>query len=335
MDAEYRTLRLWLFSCCALVFLMISVGAVTRLTGSGLSIAEWKPLMGAIPPLSESEWARVFDLYKQSPEFQKKNFWMELGDFKAIFFWEWMHRFLGRLIGIAFGLPLLLFWARRKIPPGYKSKLLGVFVLGGLQGAMGWYMVKSGLVSRPEVSHYRLAAHLFLALMIYAAMLWMGLSLKEKRAGDQRLFVHGLIVLALLLLTICWGAFTAGLDAGLIYNGSFPKMGVGFAPPDFWALVPAWRNFVENPAAVQFIHRWLAVGSVAMIAGFWGHACLRKQTFPALHALALAGFIQAGLGIATLLSGVWLPLAVLHQAGAVLTLTLLLMCLRRLKSPAP
>jgi len=316
----------WLFGCCFLVFAMIIVGAITRLTESGLSIAEWKPLMGAIPPLNDQEWQRVFDLYKQSPEFTKKNSWMQIDDFKNIFFWEWLHRLLGRLIGLAYGLPLLWFWLRKQIPQGYGLKLFGVFILGGLQGAMGWYMVKSGLVDIPAVSHFRLAAHLMLALLIYACMLWLGVSLRTQQIKNistpKILKIHGLLALLILIATITWGAFTAGLDAGLIYNDSFPKMGGRWIPPE------AYISILSNPAGVQFLHRWLAIGTFIMIISLWAHAYKRSALSPALNFAAIMVFIQAGLGIFTLFSGVSLPIAVLHQAGAVILLSLLLLSLK-------
>ncbi len=313
---------LWLFACCALVFLMVTVGAITRLTESGLSIAEWKPLAGALPPLSHAEWERVFDLYKQTPEFQKKNAWMELADFQRIFFWEWLHRFLGRVIGIAYGLPLLWFWARKKIPQGYGLKLLVPFALGGAQGFMGWYMVQSGLVDRPAVSHFRLAAHLLLALVIYANMLWLALSLsKIKRAPSQALFLHGCAALVFLTAAVTWGAFTAGLDGGLIYNDSFPMMGAHWIPPE------AYESMISSPAGAQFAHRWLAVAALFMVLGLWLHGVLRKEAPPALHLLAAAILCQAGLGIATLFSGVNLHAAAMHQAGAVMALSLLVIAL--------
>ncbi|MGB4057826.1 MAG: COX15/CtaA family protein [Alphaproteobacteria bacterium] len=315
-----KPISLWLFTCCALVFLMVMVGAITRLTESGLSIAEWKPLMGVLPPLNEAEWMRVFDLYKQTPQFQKTNPWMELGDFKTIFFWEWFHRFLGRMIGLAYALPLLFFWIRKQIPQGWTFKLLFPLILGGAQGFMGWYMVKSGLVDIPAVSHYRLAAHLLLALLIYGVMLWLGLSLeqKNKTKPEKNLFLHAVLTLIFLITTITWGAFTAGLDGGLIYNDNFPKMGTTWIPPE------ANESILSTPAGAQFLHRWLAMATVIMIFGFWLHATIKRRASPALHALAIMSVIQMGLGIATLFSGVFLPLAVAHQAGALIILTLLL-----------
>lgn len=329
---NHKIIAHWLFLCAGLVFAMIIVGAITRLTESGLSMVEWRPLIGALPPLSESEWHRVFELYKQSPEFQKKTFWMDLGDFKLIFFWEWFHRFLGRIIGLAFALPLITFWIKGMIPQGYKLKLLGLFLLGGLQGVMGWYMVQSGLVNEPAVSHYRLAAHLALAFFIIALLVWMGLSLSgRKHKGHGILYSHGWVVLGSYILTVFWGAYTAGLDAGLIYNETFPKMGATFAPSELQHYQPLWVGLFESPAGVQFTHRWLAMLSVLMIAGFWAHAAVRKMRFPALDILAVLIFVQSGLGIATLFSRVMLPLAALHQMGAVLILIALIVCLHRLR----
>ncbi len=328
-----KALSNWLFFCCGLVFAMVTVGAITRLTDSGLSITEWKPLLGAIPPLNEQEWQRVFDLYRQSPEFEKKHFWMEMHDFKKIFFWEWLHRLLGRFIGIAYGVPLVYFWVRGQIPRGYKIKLLGVFILGGLQGALGWYMVKSGLVDQPNVSHYRLAMHLLLAFLIFACMLWLGLSLREKQRAPHSgiLFWHARLVFFSLLAAITWGAFTAGLDAGLVYNDTFPQMGKRWIPAEITQLQPWYRNYLINEVGVQFTHRWLAIFTLLMICGLWLHAHKRKMAFPALDILAAMIFVQAGLGIATLFTSVWLPLAVLHQAVGLTVFGLMIACLHRLR----
>lgn len=312
----------WLYLCCFMVFAMAVIGAVTRLTESGLSITEWKPVTGALPPLSEAEWQRVYDLYRQSPEFVHKHSWMTLADFRKIFFWEWLHRLWGRLIGIAFGLPLLWFWVRKKIPRGYGWKFAGLFLLGGAQGALGWYMVKSGLADRPEVSHFRLAAHLALALVIFAALWWTALDLKDGETRNRRreplsLVVHGGAALLLLSATIVWGAFTAGLDAGLIYN-SFPLMNGSFTPPEDFSGAAA---FFEQQAWVQFAHRWLAVSTGLALA-----ALAVRTRDAALGAMVL---VQIGLGISTLLSGVYLPLAALHQAGAIILLALALRAVHR------
>lgn len=331
-NAAARAVSLWLFLMAGLVFLMIIVGAITRLTESGLSIVEWRPLIDAVPPLTEEAWQSEFDLYKQTPEFQKKNFWMGVEDFKNIYFWEWFHRLLGRLIGLAYGLPFFFFLWRGMIPPGYRLKLFGLMLLGGFQGALGWYMVKSGLVDEPAVSHYRLAAHLGTAFLILSLLIWFGLRLRgAAQSPDETLYKTLWGVMGLLILTIFWGAYTAGLDAGLIYN-EFPLMGGRFLPPDMWQYSPAWINFFENHAGVQFTHRWLAVLSVLAILGFAAWAMRRGQTSFIFPALAIMALLQMSIGIATLLTVVWLPLAVLHQAGAAVLLSLMVWGLYRLQS---
>ena len=334
--AKINTVAYWLFFCCACVFCMIIVGAVTRLSGSGLSMVEWKPLMGALPPLHEKEWQRVFDLYKASPEYQKKNFWMDLSDFKTIFFWEWFHRVLGRLIGFIYAVPFVFFAARQWIPKGYAFPLFLIFLLGGAQGFMGWYMVKSGLVDIPAVSHYRLAAHLLLALLIYGAMFWTALDLRTKAQHalykpDPALYGYGWAALCVLVLTVFWGAYTAGLDAGLVYNETFPYMGKYWIPEEVWRRRPSWISFFENHAGVQFVHRWLAIFTLVLIAGFSFYARRRGRTEKRFALAGIAVCVQLGLGIATLFSGVALPLAVMHQAGAVIVLTLLLSCIHAVK----
>jgi cytochrome c oxidase assembly protein subunit 15 len=314
--------------------MMVIVGAITRLTESGLSMVEWRPLIGFMPPLNEAEWTRVFDLYKQTPEFQKVNFWMGIEDFKKIFFWEWFHRVLGRLIGLAYGLPLLWFWLRGTIPQGFKPRLIGFLILGGLQGCMGWYMVKSGLVDEPSVSHYRLAAHLGLAFLIFSLLLKTALDLMPQKqtspAPSPALKKHAWIALFFLILTIFWGAYTAGLDAGLIYNDTFPKMGETWLPYEMNLYQPYFVNFFENHAGVQFIHRWLAMLTTVVIVSFSVHAHIRKQAAWQTHALAGCVIVQLILGIATLMSQVDLTLAVLHQANALILLGLLVVNLQRL-----
>lgn len=321
-------IRNWLLFCCLMVFTMCVVGAITRLTESGLSITEWKPITGAIPPLSQEHWQREFDLYKASPEFASKHFWMNLEDFKNIYVWEWSHRLLGRLIGLVFALPLLWFALRRQIPAGYGRKFLVLLALGGAQGFMGWYMVKSGLVDRPSVSHFRLAAHLGLAVLIFSLMWWYALDLMKKPAGaavavSAGLKKHGWAMLALLALTMVWGAFTAGLDGGMIYN-TFPKMDAYWIPPELTFNAPAWWNALHAPAAVQFVHRVLA-----MVTGL-GILALGLRARDA--ALSVMVIIQVGLGIATILSQVIIPVAALHQAGALILLALLLRRLHRLQN---
>lgn len=316
-------IRNWLLFCCFMVLAMCVVGAITRLTESGLSITEWKPITGAIPPLSKEHWQQEFDLYKASPEFASKHFWMEIEDFKKIYVWEWSHRLLGRLIGIVFALPLLWFALRRQIPKGYGRKFIGLLALGGAQGFMGWYMVQSGLVDRPSVSHFRLAAHLGLAVVIFALMWWYALDFMKKAAAapaSPGLVKHGWAMLVLLALTMIWGAFTAGLDGGMIYN-TFPKMDAHWIPPELTFNAPAWYNALHAPAGAQFVHRVLAV-----LAGLGILALGLRARDRALTAMVL---IQVGLGIATILSQVAIPLAALHQAGALILLALLL---RRLHS---
>lgn len=304
----------WLMLCCFMVFAMAMIGAVTRLTESGLSITEWKPVAGTLPPMNEPAWQREFDLYKQSPEYAAKHFWMEIGDFKKIYFWEWLHRLWGRLIGIVFAVPFLYFAVRRQIPKGYGWKLTGLLALGGLQGFVGWFMVQSGLIDRPSVSHFRLAIHLSLALVLFAVMLWLALDLRggPRRKPPIPVASAGWGVTALLATTIIWGAFVAGLDAGMIYN-TFPHMGAGLVPPDF-------GNVHSSAAGVQFTHRWLAVTTMLCILGYaWMIRALRIAPF-----LAAMVVVQVGLGIATLLTQVNLGIATLHQAGAITLLGLVM-----------
>jgi len=328
-----RLCAYWLLSCAVLVFLMALVGAATRLTESGLSIVDWKPVTGALPPIGTDAWDAEFAKYQTSPEYIKKNAGMSIDDFKSIFYWEWAHRLLGRLIGIFFAVPLLFFWVTNRVADGYKYKFLGVLVLGGLQGVVGWWMVASGLIDNPAVSHYRLATHLGLAVLLYAILLWMGLTLlrrdgalvMEAVPAKNYLRPHGWVCLGLLAIAMIWGAFTAGLDAGLIYN-EFPLMGGKFMPGEMWFLEPAWINLFENHASVQFLHRWLAISTAALTLWFaW-----RMQA----GALAAMVFVQVGLGITTLLSGVFVPVAALHQAGALATLGLLIYQLNRVSLAA-
>lgn len=326
-----KAISIWLYFVAALVFIMIVVGAITRLTESGLSMVEWRPLIGFIPPLNDEDWSRVFELYKQSPEFQKKNFWMGMDDFKRIFFWEWFHRLWGRVIGLAYGLPFFYFLFTKKIPSGYHLKLFGLLILGGLQGALGWYMVKSGLVDMPAVSHYRLAAHLAVAFLILCLLVYTALSIKgAPRNPLPKLYAHSWIGLGFLVITIFWGAYVAGLDAGLVYN-EFPKMGAGLMPQEMWHLQPWWVNFFENIPAVQFTHRWLGITTALVLISVTIHGAKKKAGWQ-FHALGTLVILQVGLGIGTLLSGVSMHIAVTHQAVAALLLILITMCLYKTKS---
>src|SRR6185312_9927883 len=258
--------RVWLFSIAGLCFLVAVVGAVTRLTESGLSMVEWRPLMQDIPPLNDAQWMEVFGRYKLSPQYlQDTHSWMGLAEFKGIFWWEWTHRLIAQFIGVAFAVPFLYFLISRQLPKRLVPYLVGLFVLGGLQGLLGWAMVASGLVDRPSVSHYRLAAHLSMDLTIYSLTLWTAFFVSRPRATaltpaehQPILQRHAIIGLTALAITIVWGAFTAGLRAGLVYN-TFPMMGGNFFPPDLLAQHPLLSNFVENRGAVQFVHRMLAM----------------------------------------------------------------------------
>lgn len=308
----------WLYFTAVMVFAMAVIGAVTRLTESGLSMVEWKPLIGAIPPLSEAEWMRVFDLYKETPEFVHKNSWMELDDFKKIFFWEWLHRFWGRLIGLVYAVPLAWFWVKGQIPQDYKKPLLFILALGAAQGVMGWYMVMSGLVDRPDVSHFRLAAHLVLAFIIYAGVLWIACDLKKqvKIPNPYCVLRHGWIAMALVTVTVIWGAFVAGLSGGLLYN-TWPMMDAHWVPPE----VTGMNAMLHDPAGVQFIHRWIAiVAGIAVLTFAW-----RIKSGP----IAAMMVLQIALGVATLLTQVNIPLAAAHQAGAMVLIGLMVFELQR------
>ncbi|HYI73289.1 MAG TPA: COX15/CtaA family protein [Skermanella sp.] len=327
-----RAIAFWLLFCCGMVFAMAVIGAITRLTESGLSMVEWKPLIGMLPPLSAEEWNRVFGLYQATPEYRYVNAGMSLDEFKHIFFWEWFHRLWGQLIGFAFLLPFLWFWATKRIPKGLMPKLLGLFLLGGLQGGIGWFMVVSGLVDRPSVSHYRLALHLGMAFIIFGAMLWIALGLLDPKPASSgsvkapALRRHAGLALGLVAVTVAWGAFVAGLDAGMIYN-TWPLMGGHLVPEDMWFLAPAALNFVENHAAVQFTHRWLAIATGVVVLALWWRT-VRADLSPRGHLIGHATgammVLQIALGIATLLSVVAIPLAAAHQAGALALIALLI-----------
>ncbi len=309
--ADERAVGVWLIVCCAMIFAMVVIGGITRLTESGLSIVEWQPIGGAIPPLDHADWQRLFTEYQASPQYRALN-----------------QRLWGRLIGLGFLLPFLWFWATGRIARRLRAPLAGIFGLGALQGALGWWMVASGLKDVPWVSPYRLTAHLGLALAIYAAMLWIALKLLRAPAPPaSRALVRraGALVL-LVFLTMLAGGFVAGTDAGLIYN-SFPWMGDGLIPSDYRnPALGVIANTFENQAAVQLHHRLLALVSVAAVTAFWTVARPRAPAGArlALDALGVMVLVQAGLGIATLLLRVPVGLAALHQAGAVVLFTLAL-----------
>jgi len=319
-----RAVRAWLFAVAGLVFLMIVLGGATRLTDSGLSITEWQPILGAIPPLSEADWQSAFASYKQIPEFEFVNKGMSLEAFKFIYWWEWTHRFLGRLIGAAFALPLLLFWMARALRPGMGIKLLGVLALGALQGGIGWLMVKSGLVDRVDVSPYRLALHLAVAFLILGLVLWLAFGLAQRprvthpAAVSPRQRRLAGVILALIFVQVVLGALVAGLKAGLAYN-TWPLMDGGLVPDGLAALEPWYLNVFENAATVQFNHRLMAY----LVTGLalWQAWDLRRAggagpLSASASLLAAAVLCQVALGIWTLLAAVPLWLGLAHQAGA-------------------
>jgi len=333
--SQSRAVAAWLLVCCGLVFVMVVLGGVTRLTGSGLSMADWRPLLGWLPPFSDAEWQRVFDLYQQTPEFLKVNSHMDVDAFKSIFWLEFLHRLLGRTIGIVFLIPFIYFFARGYIKAIEWPKYLLMFILGGLQGVLGWYMVKSGLVDNPHVSQYRLTAHLFAAFLIYAYMFWVAMSLLFPATGTARHAWYGksLALTILTSVTIISGGFVAGLKAGMIYN-TFPKMGEHWVPPGTMALEPFWRNFFDNMTTVQFDHRILAITTLIVVVSFWFKA--RKADLPArshraVNALLHTAVLQVALGITTLLMSVPVLLGATHQGVAMLLFTVALYILHSLR----
>ena len=324
--ASDRAVAVWLFCICFMLLVMISLGGATRLTGSGLSIMEWAPLLGALPPFSDTEWQRLYALYQQIPQYHLVNEGFGLAGFKSIFWLEWTHRLWGRLTGVVFLVPLVWFALRGAINARLAARLFLLFLLGGLQGAVGWFMVASGFAEGSvAVSAYRLVVHLALALALYAAILWTALELWRPRAGAQvpRLRLLLGLVCGAIALTIIAGGFVAGLKAGLVYN-TFPLMDGRIVPDGYAALEPFWRNLTENVTAVQFDHRLLATVAAALILGTVALGLSRapdRATRAALTGLGALVLVQYGLGVATLLLVVPAALATLHQATAILLLT--------------
>jgi cytochrome c oxidase assembly protein subunit 15 len=320
-QSDARAIAVWLGCVAALVFLMVVVGGLTRLTESGLSITEWKPVTGALPPMSEEHWQAEFELYRQIPQYQLINKGMSLAEFKTIYWWEWSHRFLGRLIGFAFFVPFVWFLIRRRIESALVPRLVLLFILGGLQGVLGWWMVKSGLTERTEVSQYRLAAHLGLAALVYGALLWTVLDLTRGKATRalSGIAKAALALVAFVFLQTILGAFVAGIRAGLVYN-SWPLMDGALVPRGLFAMSPAWHNFFESHLTVQFQHRIAAY--LLALAALWHWWAARKTAVADSAGLVLLAIVlQALLGIWTLLWVVPIPLGAAHQAGAMIVLT--------------
>lgn len=318
-------IRWWLVLVAAMVFAMVIVGGATRLTDSGLSITEWKPLLGAIPPLSEAHWLEALEKYRQIPEYQLINKGMSLDEFKFIYWWEWGHRFLGRAIGVVFFVPFVFFWLTGRLHKSQVPRLLVLFVLGGLQGALGWYMVMSGLVERTDVSQYRLSAHLTLATIIFAAIVWTALGVgrdKRQPVSTVTLGWSALALTGLIIAQTALGGFVAGLDAGLSHN-TWPLMDGRLVPNGLMAMEPAWRNFFENVLTVQFQHRIMAY-IIAILALLHAARAVSEKNPPSVRmsgfAILFAVLAQIGFGIWTLLAHVPITLGLIHQGGALVVL---------------
>ncbi|HHS82616.1 MAG TPA: heme A synthase [Devosia sp.] len=331
--------RIWLFVLAAAILIMVAIGGITRLTDSGLSITSWKPVSGIIPPLTDADWQAEYDAYKQIPEFTRQNSWMSVEDFKSIFWWEWSHRFFGRMIGFLFAVPFLVFLFQRRLSWRLAPSLAALFVLGGFQGFLGWWMVSSGLSERVDVSQYRLAAHLGAASLLFAAIIWVAMRLGadslERRAPRPLTPLRKLmwLLVAMVFLQIILGAFVAGLDAGFGFN-TWPLMEGKWIPDGLGDLQPAWRNLFENLLTVQFDHRVFAylVGIVALVGlvlSLFSDDSRQNQWMKTAFLLVLA---QIMLGILTLVLVVPIPLAVAHQSMALVlfgTLVAALADLRR------
>lgn len=318
---------------------MVVIGAITRLTGSGLSITEWKLVTGTFPPISDEAWQKEFDAYKQIPQFKLINSDFKLSDFKKIYFWEYFHRLMGRIIGVAFLIPFLFFWIKKKLPVGFMKKAIVLFILGGFQGFLGWFMVKSGLSENVHVSHYRLAIHLISAFAVFGFTFWYALNFIPSpfpKTGEESnpLRKLTLILFAVVILQIIYGAFVAGLKAGYGYP-TWPKMGNEWFPLDIVALEPVWKNFFEGHAGTQFIHRYLAYVVVILVGILFFKS--RKITLTAgqkkiINALVIIVLAQFILGVITLLYGVPIVIAVLHQTGAFFLFATTLLLIHRSRS---
>jgi heme a synthase len=327
----------WLMSGVLLILAMVVIGGITRLTGSGLSIVEWNVISGTLPPLSEQAWLVAFEKYKQFPEYQKLNYNMDLAGFKNIFWWEYVHRLLGRTTGLVFIVPFLYFFAKKQLTGWLFRRLLFILLLGMAQGLMGWVMVKSGLSDNPHVSHYRLAAHLLLALTLIGVILWTiaDLTMYKRRYVSGNLTIVAKVVLAAILIQIVLGAFVAGLKAGFSFN-TYPLMGGEFFP-SFLKGELTFFNFLDNGVTVQFIHRWVAIVVLLSVIYFWYRSRaekLQQKSKQLMNILVLAILVQMGLGIATLVLAVPVSLGVLHQVVAVVLFSIAVLLVHQLSGKA-
>lgn len=335
MKKDNKAVIYWLLIGCALIFVMVIVGGITRLTHSGLSISNYKLISGTIPPMNEVEWNEAFDLYKQYPEYQKLNYGMSLEEFKDIYFWEWIHRVIGRFIGLVFIIPFVYFLIKKRLSKSTIKKSIILLIMGGFQGFLGWYMVKSGLVDRPDVSHYRLAAHLTTAFLTFAYTFWVALDLMfpNKKQIDKKLRNLIRIGLIVLIIQIIYGAFVAGLDAGWIHN-HWPFMSEGkfIHETVYIEQNPTYLNFIEGKSGVQFVHRTLAYIVVVFILAIWYKATRNEITLwqtKGVNSLLIMVGVQFLLGVLTLIYAVPVWLGVLHQVGAFILLSCMVFTLHR------
>ena len=327
---DRAAIRVWLYVVALMIIAIVVLGGATRLTHSGLAITEWQPVHGVVPPLNDTEWQNEFAKYQQIPEYRELNQGMTLDDFKGIFWWEWAHRIVARLIGAVVLLPMIFFWATGRLEPQLKPRMVAIFLLGGLQGAVGWWMVASGLSVRTDVSQYRLATHLTLACAILAYVLWVARSIAPTwRPTTSSIRVTASLIVGLALVQIALGGLVAGLDAGMTFN-TWPLMDGTLVPTGLFGQEPSWRNLFENVATVQFDHR---IGAYILFALALSHAWQARA--PGACLLAALVMAQAALGIATLLNAVPLPLGLAHQLGAVIVLSAAVIHLRGMRPPLP
>lgn len=330
----------WLIFIAAVIFFMIILGGTTRLTHSGLSMVDWKPIMGVIPPLTEADWSQTFERYKEFPEYQKKNTGMSLDSFKSIFYFEYFHRILGRLIGMFFLLPFLYFWIKGSIRRKMLPQMIALFILGGMQGVLGWYMVKSGLVNEPNVSQYRLTAHLISAVLLFSYLLWVAFGLLKNTTNEladeirKRFYNYSKAVTGLIIFMILSGGFVAGTKAGYAYN-TFPLMAGKIIPDGMYTLQPFWLNWFENITAIQFNHRLIAYSLLFIVPLFAINLIkndLSSSCTTAAKLFIAMLFIQISLGISTLIFHMPVPVAVSHQGGAIILLSIAIFITRELKT---